>query len=67
MGQEMGGRFKREGTYVYVWLIHVEVRQKTPKFCTAIILQLKKKKTPTLQPSFAYQVPQNDRSIFKCV
>ena len=22
---EMGGRFKREGIYVYIWLIHVEV------------------------------------------
>ena len=24
-GQEMGGRFRREGTYAYLWLIHVEV------------------------------------------
>ena len=24
-GGEMGGRFKREGIYVYLWLIHVEV------------------------------------------
>ena len=24
-GWEMGGRFKREGIYVYIWLIHVEV------------------------------------------
>ena len=23
--QEMGGSFKREGIYVYLWLIHVEV------------------------------------------
>ena len=23
-GREMGGRFKREGIYVYLWLIHVE-------------------------------------------
>ena len=37
----MGGRFKREGTYVYVWLIHIEVWQKTAKFCKAIILQWK--------------------------
>ena len=29
MGREMGGRFKREGTYVHLWLIHVEVQQKT--------------------------------------
>ena len=25
MGKEMGGRFQREGIYVYLWLIHVEV------------------------------------------
>ena len=25
MGRELGGRFKREGIYVYMWLIHVEV------------------------------------------
>ena len=25
MGREMGGRFKREGIYVYLWLIHIEV------------------------------------------
>ena len=25
MGREMGGRFKREEIYVYLWLIHVEV------------------------------------------
>ena len=25
MGRDMGGRFKREGTYVYLWLILVDV------------------------------------------
>jgi len=25
MGREMGGRFKREGIYIYLWLIHAEV------------------------------------------
>jgi len=25
VGREMGGRFKREGIYVYLWLIHVAV------------------------------------------
>ena len=25
MGREMGGRFKREGTYVHLRLIHVDV------------------------------------------
>ena len=28
MGREVAGRFKREGTYVYPWLIHVDVWQK---------------------------------------
>ena len=52
MGREMGGRFKREGAYVYLWLIHVDVRQKPTKFCKAIILQLKNKlikKNPLLK------------------
>ena len=39
-----GESFKREGIYVFLWLIHVEVWQKTAKFCIAIICQLKKKK-----------------------
>jgi len=39
MGREMGGRFKREGIYVYLWLIHVEVSQNTTKFHKAITLQ----------------------------
>ena len=38
-----GGRFKRKEIYVYLWLIHVEVWQKTTQFCKAIVLQLKKK------------------------
>ena len=25
MGRNMGERFKREGIYVYLWLIHIEV------------------------------------------
>ena len=32
-----------EGTYVYLWLIHVDVWQKPTQFCKAIILQLKNK------------------------
>ena len=23
-GRKVGGRFKKEGTYVYLWLIHVD-------------------------------------------
>ena len=43
MWRETGGRFQKEGTYVHVWLIHVDVSQKTTKFCKAIILQLENK------------------------
>ena len=52
----MGGRFRREGTYVYLWLIHVDVWRKPTQYCKAFILQLKinklnykkKKKWPLL-------------------
>ena len=36
----MEGKFKREGTYVHLWLIHVDVWQKSNKYYKAIILQL---------------------------
>ena len=38
-----GWDIKREGTHVYLWLIHVDVWQKPTKFCKAIILQFKNK------------------------
>ena len=41
MGWEVGGRFKSKGTYVYLWLIHVDVWQKPTQYCKAITLQLK--------------------------
>jgi len=41
MGRDLGGRFKNGGTYVYLWLIHVDVWQKPIQCCKAIILQLK--------------------------
>ena len=41
-GVGCGGRFKREGTYMYGWLlIHVDVWQKPSQYCKATILQLK--------------------------
>ena len=42
MGREMGGRFKREGTYVGLGQIYVDMEKPT-QFCKAIILQLKNK------------------------
>ena len=41
MGREFARRFQRERTYVYLWLIHVDVWQKPTRYCKAIILQLK--------------------------
>ena len=35
MGWEVGGRFKKEGTYVYPWVIHGDVWQKPTKHCKA--------------------------------
>ena len=41
MGWDIGKNFKREGTDVYLWLIHVDVWQKLTQNCKAIFLQLK--------------------------
>ena len=38
-GGVRGGKFKREGTYVYLWLIHAVVWQNPTQHCDAIILQ----------------------------
>ena len=40
MGWEVGGRSKKDGTYVYLWLIHVDVWQKPTQYCKTIIIQL---------------------------
>ena len=40
----MGGGFRREGTYVHLWLIPVDVWQKPTQYCKVVILQFKKKK-----------------------
>ena len=43
MGWDMGGKFQREKTYVYLWLIHIDILQKPSQYCKAIILQFKTK------------------------
>ena len=48
MEREVGGRFKREGTEVYLQLIHGDVWQKPTKYYKAIILQLKINKIKNL-------------------
>ena len=41
VGREVGGGIQDGGTHVYLWLIHVNVRQKPPQYSNVIILQLK--------------------------
>ena len=41
MWWEVGGRVKREGTYVRPRLVHADVWQKPTQHCKAIVLQLK--------------------------
>ena len=38
---EVGGKFKKEKTYVYLWLTDVDVWWKPTQYCKEIILQLK--------------------------
>ena len=40
-GREVGGRLKREGTYIRLWLVHADAWQKSKQHCKAIILELK--------------------------
>ena len=37
----VGVRYKTEGTYVYLQLIHVDVWQKSTQCCKPVVLQLK--------------------------
>ena len=50
----MGGRLKKEETYVYLGLIHNVVQQKPTQHCKAIIFQFKKKKSKTNSLSCKY-------------
>ena len=42
-GVEVGGKFRRKGTYVYLCLIHVDICQRPAQYCKANILQLNKR------------------------
>ena len=39
MGWETGGGLRRDGTYVYPWLIQVDVWKKPTEYCKEIFLQ----------------------------
>ena len=43
MGREVEGRFKREGTYVYLWLIHVGVWQRPTQYCNYPLIKNKRR------------------------
>ena len=58
MTWEVRKSFKREGTYIYLWLIHVDVWQKPIQHCKAIILQFKMTK-------FLKNIPSKDIHIWK--
>ena len=52
---EGGGRFKKEGIYVYLWLIHVEVWQKQQNSVKQLSFNKKKfKKEFKMQVYFCY-------------
>ena len=40
-GVGCGRRFKREGTYAYLWLIHADLWHKPAQYCKAIMYQWK--------------------------
>ena len=53
MEWEVEGKFRRDETYAYLWLIHLDLGQKPTQHCKEILLQFKnkflknsKKKTP---------------------
>ena len=41
MGREGAGMFMREGTWVNLWLIHIDICWKPKQYCKAVILQSK--------------------------
>ena len=56
----MGGRFRSEEIYIYLWLIHVDVWQKPTQYCKAIILQLNKfKKRISVNITWLQQVAKS--------
>ena len=52
MEWEVWGRFRKKETYVYLWLIHIEVCQEPAHSCKASILQLKMNKLRKRRYSF---------------
>ena len=62
MGWGVGVRFKREGGYVYFWLIHSVVWLKPTQHCKAIIFQLQEEEKKV--HGLAMLIPSI--AIFRC-
>ena len=58
MGREIGGKFRKEGRWVYLWVILVDVWQKATKFCESNIIQLKKQCGPPSPQKKCYEIPR---------
>ena len=63
MGMAVGEKFKRKGTHVYLWLIHV-VWQKPTQHCEAIILQFKKQNLFCLKTNMHEILTHNHGKVF---
>ena len=65
MAREMGGRTGREETWVYLWLILVDVWQQPTQHCKANILQLKisKKKNEKEINTFSVEEKTKNSSL----
>ena len=62
-GVEWGwGRLKREGMYIWLWLIHVDVRQRPPKHCNYPAIKKKRWKSSIWSKKFYITPPLS--SIF---
>ena len=55
------GRPKREGIYVYLWLIHFVVQQKLTQYYKTIICQLKKKKRPPHAAQYGQKIKKKKK------
>ena len=64
MGMAVGEKFKRKGTPVYLWLIHLVVRQKPTQHCEAIILQFKKQNLFCLKTNMHEILTHNHGKVF---
>ena len=55
---------ERERTYVYLWLIHVDVWQRPKQYCRALVLQLKKNKMQKKRPKEQYDCTSNFHTLW---